>query len=53
MLVLNTHTEVSMKTFIFGTIFGIVIATVGFTGVARMLDNGVNKVKTESKELAK
>jgi hypothetical protein len=42
-----------MKTFIFGTIFGIVIATVGFTGVARMLDNGVNKVKTESKELAK
>jgi hypothetical protein len=42
-----------MKTFIIGTIFGIVIATVGFTGVARMLDNGVNKVKTESKELAK
>ncbi len=42
-----------MKTFVLGTIFGIVIATVGFTGVARMLDNGVNKVKTESKELAK
>lgn len=42
-----------MRNFIFGTIFGIMIATVGFTGIARMLDNGVNKVKTESKELAK
>jgi len=31
--------------FIYGVIFGIVIATVGFSGVARMLDNGVNKVK--------
>ena len=31
--------------FIYGVIFGIIIATVGFSGVARMLDNGVNKVK--------
>lgn len=42
-----------MRNFVFGTIFGIIIATVGFTGVARMLDNGVNKVKTQSQELAK
>ena len=42
-----------MKNFIFGTIFGIVVATVGFSGIARMLDNGVNKVKEVSQEQAK
>ena len=42
-----------MKTFILGTIFGIVIATVGFSGIARMLDNGVNKVKEVSVEQVK
>lgn len=42
-----------MKTFIFGTIFGIVVATVGFSGIARMLDNGVNKVKEVSVEQVK
>ncbi len=31
--------------FILGTIFGIVVATVGFTGIAKMLDNGVEKTK--------
>jgi len=42
-----------MKSFIAGTIFGLVIATVGFSGVARMLDNGVAKVQEVSKEAAK
>lgn len=42
-----------MKNFILGTIFGIVIATVGFSGIARMLDNGVNKVKEVSQEQVK
>jgi hypothetical protein len=42
-----------MKAFIAGTIFGLVIATVGFSGVARMLDNGVSKVQDISKEAAK
>ena len=42
-----------MKTFIFGTIFGIVIATVGFTGIARMLDNGINKTKEIAVETSK
>ena len=42
-----------MKGFILGTIFGIVICTVGFSGVARMLDTGVNKVQEISKEAAK
>lgn len=31
--------------FILGVIVGIIIATVGFSGIARILDNGVNKVK--------
>jgi hypothetical protein len=34
-----------MKNFILGTIFGIVISTIGFSGVAKLLDNGVNKTK--------
>ena len=42
-----------MKAFILGTIFGLVLATVGFSGIARMLDNGVEKVKTQSVEMSK
>ena len=34
-----------MKNFIFGTLFGIVVATVGFSGIAKLLDKGVNKTK--------
>ncbi len=42
-----------MTKFFAGFITGIVIATIGFSGVARMLDNGVNKVKEISKEQVK
>ena len=42
-----------MKNFIVGTLFGIVIATVGFGGVARLLDNSVNKTKAIVQEQAK
>ena len=42
-----------MKGFILGTIFGIVICTVGFTGVAKILDTGVNKVQEYSRDAAK
>jgi len=42
-----------MKNFIFGTIFGIIISTVGFTGIARMLDNGLQKTKEIAIEGAK
>ena len=42
-----------MKAFIAGTIFGLVLATVGFSGIARMLDKGVETVKTHSQEMAK
>jgi hypothetical protein len=42
-----------MKAFIMGTIFGLILATVGFGGIAKMLDKGVETVKTQSQELAK
>lgn len=42
-----------MKNFIFGTIFGIVVSTVGFSGIARMLDNGLEKTKELATETAK
>ena len=34
-----------MMNFIAGVIVGIVIATVGFGGIAKMADKGVDKVK--------
>jgi hypothetical protein len=42
-----------MKAFIIGTIFGLVLATVGFSGIARIMDKGVDTVKTHSQEMAK
>ena len=42
-----------MKQFIAGTVFGLVLATVGFSGLARMLDKGVETVKSQSVEMAK
>ena len=42
-----------MKAFIAGTIFGLVLATVGFSGIARLLNKGVDTVKTQSQEMAK
>ena len=42
-----------MKMFIIGTVFGIMIVSIGFSGMARMLDNGVSKVQEVSKEAAK
>ena len=41
-----------MTNFIVGTIFGIVIATVGFSGISRIIDSGVNKVKETVQERA-
>jgi hypothetical protein len=42
-----------MKAFIYGTVFGIVVATVGFTGIAHMLDKAVNKTKETASELSR
>ena len=42
-----------MKGIFIGFILGLVVATVGFVGVARMLDHGVDAVKEHSQEYAK
>lgn len=42
-----------MKNFVIGVIFGLVLATVGFSGIARIMDKGVETLKTQSSELAK
>jgi len=42
-----------MKTFVYGTIFGIIVATVGFTGIARIVDKAVDKTKETATELSK
>ena len=42
-----------MKTFILGVITGIILTTVGFSGIARMMDNGISKVQDISREAAK
>lgn len=41
-----------MTNFIAGFVCGIIISTVGFSGVARMADHGVEKVKQVTKENA-
>jgi hypothetical protein len=42
-----------MKVFIIGVIVGVIISTVGFTGIFKMLDNSVESVKVHSKQLSK
>jgi len=42
-----------MKAFVLGTVFGILICTVGISGIAKILDNGVARVQEVSKEAAK
>lgn len=42
-----------MTKFILGVIFGIVIATVGFTGLAKVADSAVNKTKETVQDLVK
>lgn len=42
-----------MKGFILGTLFGLVLATVGFSGIAKMLDRGVETVKEKSVEMTR
>jgi hypothetical protein len=42
-----------MRNFVIGIIFGLVLATVGFSGIARMLDKGVDTIKTQSQEIAR
>jgi len=41
-----------MRLFIAGAVFGIVLCTVGFSGLAKVFDNGVHKVQEVAKEAA-
>jgi capsular polysaccharide biosynthesis protein len=41
-----------MRNLIIGFVLGLVVASVGFGGIARILDNGVETIKYQSKELA-
>lgn len=41
-----------MTKLIIGFVLGLVVATVGFSGVARILDNSITAVKSTSKDLA-
>jgi hypothetical protein len=38
--------------FLLGTIFGIIVSTVGFQGLARWADSGVDKVRQVTREAA-
>jgi hypothetical protein len=49
---MNYITNTPSKTFFFGFITGIVVATVGFSGVLRIADKGVDYVRLRSAELA-
>jgi capsular polysaccharide biosynthesis protein len=42
-----------MKNMVVGFMLGLVVATVGFSGVARLLDRGVDTIKQQSQELSK
>jgi hypothetical protein len=42
-----------MSNFIYGTIFGIIVATIGFSGVARVLDKAVDVTKQQAVEVSK
>ena len=41
-----------MRNIFIGFILGLVVATVGFSGIARIADRGVVKIQEQSKELA-
>jgi hypothetical protein len=42
-----------MTNLLVGFVFGIVVATVGFSGIAKMADRGVDKVKEVTIEQTK
>ena len=40
-----------MSNFIMGTIFGIIVSTIGFAGIAHVLDRAVAVTKVEARQL--
>jgi len=43
----------NIKAFVTGTVFGLLLATVGFSGITKILEHGVATVKEKSIEMAK
>ena len=41
-----------MRNLVIGFILGLVVAAIGFSGLARMFDKGVHTIQQTSKELA-
>jgi len=41
-----------MTKFILGVVVGIVVASVGFSGIARIADKGVQTIQQQSRDLA-
>lgn len=41
-----------MTKFLIGFVLGLVVASVGFSGIARIADKGVQTIQNQSKELA-
>jgi len=41
-----------MRNIVLGFVLGLVVSAVGFSGIARMFDKGVQTIQTHSKELA-
>ena len=41
-----------MSKFLTGFVLGIVVSTIGFSGLARMADRGVDQLKQTSQEVA-
>jgi len=41
-----------MSKLIIGFVLGLVVAAVGFSGIARIADRGVQTIQTQSRELA-
>jgi hypothetical protein len=41
-----------MKNFVLGTIFGIIVSTIGFAGVAKVLDKAVDVTKQQAEKAA-
>ena len=42
-----------MTKFMFGFVLGVIVSTIGFAGLARVADRGVEHLKETSQEVAK
>jgi hypothetical protein len=52
LLTAKTQGEITMRNIFIGFVLGLVVATVGFSGIARIADRGVQTIQEQSKELA-